>query len=995
MTAKTNILNLIDFEKVNKLLEGFNQNTGFVTAILDIEGNVLSKSGWRQICTHFHRINPETSKNCTVSDTVLANELRNGKKYHFYKCLNGLVDVAVPLIIKGEHIANLFSGQFFFEEPDRNYFKKQARKVGFNEQEYLRALENVPVVSEEKVKIAMDFLLNMTQLISEITLQKLEQEQSNKALIKSEERLRTVISSSADWVWEVDKDGKYIYSSQKSIDFFGISEEEIIGKTPFDLMPEDEAKRVAPIFTEIAAKKQPVKDLENWSIGKNGELICLLTNGLPILNNKGELVGYRGIDKNITQRKLFEKELIKAKERAEESEKKYRAFVEQSSEGIYRMELDKPMDLSLNTEEQIDFIYKHTYIAECNHRFAQMYGNESPEDLVGIKQQELLGGKNNQKNRQAFKNFITSNYRLTNVETEERIKDGKTIQLLNSAVGYIENGKLFRYWGLKIDITEQKRMLQELTQAKEKAEEGERALKHSYDLMKYIIEHNRSAIAIHDKDYKYIFVSQRYLQDYQIKEKEILGKHHYDVFPDLPQKWHDVHKKALMGEVSSADNDPYYKDDGTVEWVQWECRPWYDRDNSIGGFIIYSEVITDRMNMELKLREAKEKAEESDRLKSAFLANMSHEIRTPMNGILGFTDLLLNPDLNSEERENFIKIVHKSGQRMLNTVNDIVEVSKIEAGIISVRNQKIDINTEVEEMVHFFKPEANKKGLNLMIDLLPPDNKKYIETDKDKLDSIISNLIKNAIKYTESGTIKVDCRLNDSFIEFYVKDTGIGIPAHRQKAIFNRFEQADISDTRGFEGSGLGLAIAKSYVEMLGGKIWMESEEGIGSTFCFTLPVKRNVPDNSSAERKNSSKYEKPKLLNRKLKILIADDDETSRKYLRLLFNDFGKEIMEAETGRKALELCQKYYDIDLILMDIKMPLMGGYEATGKIREFNKDVVIIAQTANALSGDMEKALEAGCNDYISKPFGRTGLENLLQKYFGKHLQNEQLIEGWK
>ncbi len=992
MTAKINILNLIDFEKVNKLLEGFNQSTGFVTAILDLQGNVLSKSGWRQICTHFHRINPKTSKNCTVSDTILANELGNGEKYHFYKCLNGLVDVAVPLIIKGEHIANLFSGQFFFEDPNRNYFKKQARKFGFNEEEYLRALENVPIVSKEKVKIAMDFLLNMTQLISEITLQKLDQEQSNKALIESEERLRTVISSSADWVWEVDKDGKYIYSSQKSIDFFGISEEEIIGKTPFDLMPEDEAKRVAPIFTKIAAKKQPIKDLENWSIGKNGELICLLTNALPILNNEGELVGYRGIDKNITQRKLFEKELIKAKEKAEESEKKYRAFVEQSSEGIYRMELDKPMDLSLNTEEQIDFIYKHTYIAECNHRFAQMYGNESPEDLVGIKQQELLGGKNNQKNRQAFKNFITSNYRLTNVETEEKIKDGKTIQLLNSAVGYIENGKLLRYWGLKIDITEQKKMLQELTQAKEKAEEGERALKHSYDLMKYIIEHNRSAIAVHDKDYKYIFVSQRYLQDYQVKENEIIGKHHYDVFPDLPQKWHDVHKKALMGEVSSAENDPYYKDDGTVEWAQWECRPWYDRDNSIGGFIIYSEVITDRINMELKLREAKEKAEESDRLKSAFLANMSHEIRTPMNGILGFTDLLLNPDLNSEERENFIKIVHKSGQRMLNTVNDIVEVSKIEAGTISVRTQEIDINTEVEEMVHFFKPEANKKGLNLMIDLLLPDNKKHIETDKDKLGSIISNLIKNAIKYTESGTIKVGCGLNDSLIEFYVKDTGIGIPDHRQEAIFNRFEQADIADTRVFEGSGLGLAIAKSYVEMLGGKIWVKSKEGIGSTFCFTLPVKRNITDNSSAEKKNSPKYEKPKLLNRKLKILIADDDETSRKYLYLLVNDFGKEIMEAETGAKALELCQKYYDIDLILMDIKMPLMDGYQATRKIREFNKDVVIIAQTAYALSGDMGKALEAGCNDYISKPFERTKLEILLQKYFGKHLQNEQLVE---
>ncbi|WP_319482492.1 PocR ligand-binding domain-containing protein [uncultured Draconibacterium sp.] len=700
MAAKINILNLVDFEEVNKLLEGFNQSTGFVTAILDLQGNVLSKSGWRHICTHFHRVNLESSKNCTVSDTVLANEMGPVKKYHFYKCLNGLVDVAVPLIIKGEHIANLFSGQFFFEEPNRNYFKKQAKKFGFNEQEYLRALENVPIVSKEKVKIAMDFLLNMTQLISEITLQKLEQEQLNKALMKSEERFRAIVFSSADWVWEIDKDGKYISSSHKSIDFFEVPEEEIIGKTPFDFMPEDEAKRVASIFSEIAAKKQPIKDLENWKIGKNGELICVLTNGLPILNDEGKLVGYRGIDKNITERKLFEKELIKAKE----------------------------------------------------------------------------------------------------------------------------------------------------------------------------------------------------------------------------------------------------------------------------------------------------KAEESDRLKSAFLANMSHEIRTPMNGILGFTNLLLNPDLNSEKRENFIKIVHKSGQRMLNTVNDIVEVSKIEAGIISVRNLKIDINKEVEEMVHFFKPEANKKGLNLMIDLLLPDNKRHIETDKDKLDSIISNLIKNAIKYTESGTVKVGCRLNHSFIELYVKDTGIGIPAHRQDAIFNRFEQADIADKMVFEGSGLGLAIAKSYVEMLGGKIWVESKEGIGSTFYITLPVKRHIADNASAEKENSSKYEKPKSLKRKLKILIADDDETSRKYLHLLVSNFGKEIMEAETGGKALELCQKYSDIDLILMDIKMPLMDGYEATHKIRKFNKDVVIIAQTAYALSGDMEKALESGCNDYISKPFEITKVENLLQKYFGKQIQNEQLIQ---
>lgn len=187
---KTKKLDYIDFGEVNSLLEGFNKTTGFVTAILDLEGNVLSKSGWRQMCIEFHRVNPETARNCSISDTVLSNKFEKGEKYHFYECLNGLVDVAVPIIINGEHIANLFSGQFFFEDPDREFFKKQARKYGFNEEDYLKALDKVPVVSKERVKVAMDFLLNMTQLISEITFQRLEQIELNEALVKSEEALR-------------------------------------------------------------------------------------------------------------------------------------------------------------------------------------------------------------------------------------------------------------------------------------------------------------------------------------------------------------------------------------------------------------------------------------------------------------------------------------------------------------------------------------------------------------------------------------------------------------------------------------------------------------------------------------------------------------------------------------------------------------------------------------------------------------------------------------
>jgi len=212
---KANILDLIDFKKVDALLEGFNKTTGFFTTILDLEGNVMSKSGWRETSTQFHRINPQTCRHCTISDTVLAGQMAEGEKYHFYQCLNGMVDVAVPLVIDGEHVANLFSGQFFFEEPDRAFFKTQAGKYGFDEDKYLSALDSVPVVSKEKVKTAMDFLLAMTQLISEITFQKLEQMELNESVLKSEERFRTFMDETPVYAYIKNGSLNHVFSNKK------------------------------------------------------------------------------------------------------------------------------------------------------------------------------------------------------------------------------------------------------------------------------------------------------------------------------------------------------------------------------------------------------------------------------------------------------------------------------------------------------------------------------------------------------------------------------------------------------------------------------------------------------------------------------------------------------------------------------------------------------------------------------------------------------------
>ncbi|MGQ1788528.1 PAS domain-containing sensor histidine kinase [Saccharicrinis sp. GN24d3] len=268
-------------------------------------------------------------------------------------------------------------------------------------------------------------------------------------------------------------------------------------------------------------------------------------------------------------------------------------------------------------------------------------------------------------------------------------------------------------------------------------------------------------------------------------------------------------------------------------------KAWIDDD--IKMLNVLSDLISGelgRTNSMKELIKAREKAEESDRLKTSFLANMSHEIRTPMNGILGLTNMLLQPGLDTEDRESFIQVVHQSGQRLLNTVNDIVEISQIESGTVYLKVDDTDVNACVEGLMGLYGPEARKKGLKLMVDRLLPVTAKNISTDRTKLDSMLGNLIKNAIKYTESGTINMGCLANGAAIEFYIKDTGIGIPKERQAAVFERFVQADNTDTRAFEGLGVGLAIARSYAQLLGGNIRVESEEGVGSTFYVNLPVK-------------------------------------------------------------------------------------------------------------------------------------------------------------
>lgn len=389
--------------------------------------------------------------------------------------------------------------------------------------------------------------------------------------------------------------------------------------------------------------------------------------------------------------------------------------------------------------------------------------------------------------------------------------------------------------------------------------------------------------------------------------------------------------------------------------------------------------ITSQKEIEANLIKAKEKAEEADRLKSAFLANMSHEIRTPMNGILGFTDLLREPGLSGEEQQKYMNIIQNSGSRMLNTVNNLIDISKIETGQMEVTLNEVNISNELEIQFQFFQAAAENKGIKLSFSNSLPDSCNIILTDFHKFNSILTNLIKNALKYTDEGFIHLACIKKDNLIEFSVNDSGIGVPKDRQKAIFDRFVQADIADTRALEGSGLGLTISKAYAEMMGGDLWMKSEEGIGSTFYFTIPLPEI--NTQKATYITEEQVNQENLTTKKLTLLIAEDDEVSYQHLAIILKDITKEIIHAQTGIEAVDLCKQNQGIDLVLMDIKMPGIDGYEATKRIRAFDKEVKIIAQTAFALTGDHEKALDAGCNDYVSKPISKKDLILKINKLF--------------
>ncbi len=392
--------------------------------------------------------------------------------------------------------------------------------------------------------------------------------------------------------------------------------------------------------------------------------------------------------------------------------------------------------------------------------------------------------------------------------------------------------------------------------------------------------------------------------------------------------------------------------------------------------------ITEQKTVEAELIRKKEKAEESNRAKSAFIANMSHDIRTPMNGILGFADLLKDPNLSEKEQLDYITIIENSGATMLEIINEIIHISKIEAGLIKTLTTSFNIKDLLQNIYDKFLPAIHQKGIILKFFGINTLKSQSIKSDQEKVNAILYYILKHAILNTSQGGVELRIMEKNNTLEFTITDTGAGIPKEKLSSLFNRFENEPFLE-KSHESRGLDLVIAKSYLDLLGGTIQVNSEIGIGTSFIFTLPF------DFDKYKEIQEKTVNPSALNvaniQDLKVLIAEDDNTSALLLSTYLKPNSKAIIVATNGEKAVEMCRNNPDLDLIMMDIQMPVMNGFNATKAIREFNSDVVIIAQTAFGLSGDRDKAIDAGCSDYISKPIKKEDLNNLLRKYFQSKL----------
>ncbi|TKB96369.1 PAS domain S-box protein [Pedobacter cryophilus] len=793
----------------------------------------------------------------------------------------------------------------------------------------------------------------------DLTLEK----QKEILLTNSEHKLRSFFENSQGFMCTHDVAGNFLTVNSSGAESLGYLPEEMTKMSLFDVVPASHHQELER-YLALILEKGIAKGIMHTK-NKNGSLMIWLFSNVVEEDADGNkyIIG-NSID--ITERHRLEADLKWTKEMMEHTNEAARIGswnINLQSNKIYWSDMTKSI-------HGVSLDYVPTY------ETAISFFEGTSIDLINC----------------AVEKAINKGIAY-DLELKIKTANGELLWVRTIGTPEFKDGVCKRLYGTFQDINDKKKV--------------EEALLNQKSRLRAFVDHAPAAVAMFDTDMKYIAVSKRWIEDYHLKDKEIIGVSHFEVFPHITDEWKAVFARCLKGDIEKDDEYLRKVEGADDQYLQFEIRPWYKFDATVGGVMIFTQDITESIAHREELEKAKILAEDASIAKSEFLANMSHEIRTPLNGVIGFTDLVLKTNLNSTQHQ-YLSIVNQSANSLLLIINDILDFSKIEAGKLELDVDKTDLYEISSQAIDIISYQVQNKGLELLLNIsvnLP----RFIWVDAVRLKQVLVNLLGNAVKFTDKGEIELkitaldDPSANEINLRFEVRDTGIGIQEDKQSKIFEAFSQEDASTTKKYGGTGLGLTISNKLLGLMNSQLQLKSEPEQGSTFFFDLKLKTEhglpmVWENINQIKKEAILSESEsinifKMLAQRLKVLVVEDNLVNKLLAKTIIQRIVPlaEIIEANDGLEAVRLFSALRP-DIVFMDIQMPVMNGYEATQKIRALanGKHIPIIALTAANIKGEKEKCLAAGMDDFLSKPFVEDDIAALLVKW-NNDLEDTTLI----